>query len=271
MTSPPYSTNLARDSSKRRSRHLQPYLVPQSQLQPILFADMSDDWQDAAFSSRHMHNNRGGKSKRSNFDVRKTFGSYELKCPAFLKLEDVSPEQNSSLELYRLTENGEGVVGEVALPGALNAAMVLAASRESLRRTVEDLEEDENDEDDEEDDDEEDENDSAPTSPSQSRFETFEKNSFRSPKFWLKWSGAPISRTPTTPSSPKASRKVKENADVQTGLGYIVFSGNDCRKFKGTINCEAFGWKDVAITGHKIAARSESDVPVAWGKAGMAM
>jgi hypothetical protein len=271
MTSPPYSTNLARDSSKRRSRHLQPYLVPQSQLQPILFADMSDDWQDAAFSSRHMHNNRGGKSKRSNFDVRKTFGSYELKCPAFLKLEDVSPEQNSSLELYRLTENGEGVVGEVALPGALNAAMVLAASRESLRRTVEDLEEDENDEDDEEDDDEEDENDSAPTSPSQSRFETFEKNSFRSPKFWLKWSGAPISRTPTTPSSPKASRKTKENADVQTGLGYIVFSGNDCRKFKGTINCEAFGWKDVAITGHKIAARSESDVPVAWGKAGMAM
>jgi hypothetical protein len=271
MTSPPYSTNLARDSSKRRSRHLQPYLVPQSQLQPILFADMSDDWQDAAFSSRHMHNNRGGKSKRSNFDVRKTFGSYELKCPAFLKLEDVSPEQNSSLELYRLTENGEGVIGEVALPGALNAAMVLAASRESLRRTVEDLEEDENDEDDKEDDDEEDENDSAPTSPSQSRFETFEKNSFRSPKFWLKWSGAPISRTPTTPSSPKASRKVKENADVQTGLGYIVFSGNDCRKFKGTINCEAFGWKDVAITGHKIAARSESDVPVAWGKAGMAM
>jgi hypothetical protein len=271
MTSPPYSTNLARDSSKRRLRHLQPYLVPQSQLQPILFADMSDDWQDAAFSSRHMHNNRGGKSKRSNFDVRKTFGSYELKCPAFLKLEDVSPEQNASFELYRLTENGEGVVGEIVLPGALNAAVVLAASRESLRRTVEDLEEDENDEDDEEDDDEEDENDSAPTSPSQSRFETFEKNSFRSPKFWLKWSGAPISRTPTTPSSPKASRKVKENADVQTGLGYIVFSGNDCRKFKGTINCEAYGWKDVAITGHKIAARSESDVPVAWGKAGMAM
>jgi hypothetical protein len=233
---------------------------------------MSDDWQDTAFSSRHMHNNRGGKSKRSNFDVRKTFGSYELKCPAFLKLEDVSPEQNASFELYRLTENGEGVVGEVALPGALNAAMVLAASRESLRRTVEGLEEDENDEEDEEDDEEEeDENDSAPTSPSQSRFETFEKNSFRSPKFWLKWSGAPISRTPTTPSSPKASRKVKENADVQTGLGYIVFSGNDCRKFKGTINCEAFGWKDVAITGHKIAARSESDVPVAWGKAGMAM
>jgi hypothetical protein len=235
---------------------------------------MSDDWQDAAFSSRHMHNNRGGKSKRSNFDVRKTFGSYELKCPAFLKLEDVSPEQNASMELYRLTENNGGVVGEVAMPGALNAAVVLAASRESLRRTIEDMEEDENDDQEEEGEEEEeddDDEDSAPTSPAQSRFETFEKNSFRSPKFWFRWSGAPISQTSTTPSSPKASRKTKENADVQTGLGYIVFSGNDCRKFKGTINCEAFGWKDVAITGHKIAARSESDVPVAWGRAGTAM
>jgi hypothetical protein len=240
-----------------------PPIIPFS---PINFTDMSDDWQDAAFSSRHMHNNRGGKSKRSNFDVRKTFGSYELKCPAFLKLEDVSPEQAASLELYRLTENGEGVVGQIAMPGALNAAVVLAASRESLRRTIDDMEEDSDDEADEE----EEDDDSVPDSPSQTRFETFEKNSFRSPKFWLKWSGAPISTT-STPSSPKASRKAKENADVQTGLGYVVFSGNDCRKFKGTINCEAFGWKDVAITGHKIAARSESDVPVAWGRARIAM
>jgi hypothetical protein len=228
---------------------------------------MADDWQDAAFSSRHMHNNRGGgKSKRSNFDVRKTFGSYELKCPAFLKLEDVSPEQSASLELYRMTENGEGVVGEIALPGALNAAVVLAASRESLRRTIEDMEEDDNDEEENEDDEEDHDSDAA----SPNRFETFEKNSFRSPKFWFKWSGAPVCKS-STPTSPKAGKKSKENAEVQTGLGYIVFSGNDCRKFKGTINCETFGWKDVAITGHKIAARSESDVPVAWGQAGMAM
>jgi hypothetical protein len=227
---------------------------------------MADDWQDAAFSSRHMHNNRGGgKSKRSNFDVRKTFGSYELKCPAFLKLENVSSEQSASLELYRLTENGEGVVGEIALPGALNAAVVLAASRESLRRTVEDMEEDEEDEEAEED--EDNDSDASDTAP-QNRFETFEKNSFRSPKFWFRWSGAPVCKSP---ESPKASKKSKANADVETGLGYIVFSGNDCRKFKGTLNCDTLGWKDVAITGHKIAARSESDVPVAWGRAGMAM
>jgi hypothetical protein len=221
---------------------------------------MNDDWQDAAFSSRHMHNNRGNKSKRSTFDVRKTFGSYEVKCPAWQKLGDVSSDQAASLELYRMTENGEGVVGELTMPGALRAAVVLAASRESLRRTVETVEDEEDGED--EDDDEEEENEEA------NRFETFEKNSFRSPKFWFRWSGTPTSQRP---SSPKLSRKASESDDAETGLGYIVFVGNDCRKFKGTLNCEALSWKDVAITGHKIAARSESDVPVAWGRGRVAM
>jgi hypothetical protein len=221
---------------------------------------MSDDWQDTAFSSRHMHNRRGSKSKRSTFDVRKTFGSYEIKCPAWQKLDDVASDQAASLELYRLTENGEGVVGQLGLPGALDAAVVLAASRESLRRTVETVEDDE-DEDDDDDDEEEDEE-------QPNRFETFEKNSFRSPKFWFRWSGTPASQRP---SSPKLSRKASEGDDVETGLGYIVFAGNDCRKFKGTLNCEALGWKDVAITGHKIAARSESDVPVVWGRGRVAV
>jgi hypothetical protein len=223
---------------------------------------MGDDWQDAAFSSRHMHNNRGNKSKRSTFDVRKTFGSYEVKCPAWQKLENISSDRSASLELYRLTENGEGVVGQLQMPSAFDAAVVLAASRESLRRTIETVE-DEESQDDEEDDDEEEEDDE-----SQSRFETFEKNSFRSPKFWFKWSGTLPAKPP---SSPKLSRKASEGDDVETGLGYIVFAGNDCRKFKGTLNCEAYGWKDVAITGHKIAARSESDVPVAWGPGRVAM
>jgi hypothetical protein len=218
---------------------------------------MGDDWQDAAFSSRHMHNNRGNKSKRSTFDVRKTFGSYEVKCSAWQKLDNISSDRPASLELYRLTEKGEGVVGQLQMPGAIDVAVVLAASRESLRRTVETVEGEEDEDEDEEEDNEE-----------QSRFETFEKNSFRSPKFWLRWSGT---LTAKPPSSPKLSRKASEDDDVETGLGYIVFAGNDCRKFKGTLNCEAYGWKDVAITGHKIAARSESDVPVVWGRGRIAM
>ena len=102
-----------------------------------------DDWQDAAFSSRHMHNRngRGSKSKHTAaFDVRKTFASYSVKCPAWQKAlsanGDAPPEQDASLELYRLTEGGEGVVGRLSLPGVLQASVILAGSRDSLRRTI---------------------------------------------------------------------------------------------------------------------------------------
>ncbi|KAH8711946.1 hypothetical protein GQ44DRAFT_689926 [Phaeosphaeriaceae sp. PMI808] len=214
---------------------------------------MGDDWQDAAFSSRHIHNRvqdrRNSKSKP--FDVRKTFGTYTIKCGAWQKLDDVQSEATASLETYRLTENGEGVVGVLDLPGALRAAVVMAASRASLRQIVEEMESgnEEAQEDDEDDDSNTDEHE-------QDRFETFEKNSFRSPKFWFRWSGEP--------SRSKSKAGGNGNADLETGLGYIVFCGNDCRKFKGTINCASFGWKDVAIAGNKVASRSESDVMVTW-------
>jgi hypothetical protein len=229
---------------------------------------MSDDWQDAAFSSRHMHNSRGVKSKRSAFDVRKTFGSYSITCPAWQKLENVSSEQTASLELYRLTENREGVVGTLWLPGALEAAVILAASRKSLKRIVDGLEEevdedgaDEGGEAEEEDDDEDD-------AVEQDRFETFEKNSFRSPKFWFAWNGTSGLKA----SSAGAERGESASEDkAETGLGYVVFAGNECRKFKGTINWARPGWKDVSIAGQKIAGRSESDVPVVWGEGHVAV
>ncbi|KAH7381440.1 catalase [Phaeosphaeria sp. MPI-PUGE-AT-0046c] len=230
---------------------------------------MSDDWQDAAFSSRHMHNRRGSKSTRGTFDVRKAYGTYEVKCPAWQKLDSVSTDDAASMELYRLTENQEGVVGEIALPGALRAAILLAGSRQSLRRTIEEMEETS----DEEEDGEENASEEDDASPERNRFETFEKNSFRTPKFWFRWSGSPTNTTTTAPSSPKAAAAKSDStsSEVETGMGYVVFSGNDCRKFKGTISCDAFGWKDVAISGQKVAGRSESDVPVAWGRGAIAM
>lgn len=223
---------------------------------------MDDSWQDAAFSSRHMHNRKQRGSKSKCFDVRKTFGSYSVKCASWQRIDDVSADASASLELYRLTENGEGVVGQLALPGALRAAVVLAGSRESLRRTVDEMEGDEGEDEDDEEENESEED--LPESPMQTRFDTFEKNSFRSPKFWLRWSG-----TPTTQDESKGAKSSQD--DVDTGLGYVVFSGNDCQKFKGTLNCVALSWKDVALTGHKISGRSESDVPVAWGKNGAAV
>jgi hypothetical protein len=226
-----------------------------------------DDWQDAAFSTRHMHNRTGrsGKSKHTSaFDVRKTFASYSVKCPAWQKAlgvnGDAQPEQDASLELYRLTDGGEGVVGQLSLPGLLQASVILAGSRDSLRRTIAEVEPDESNEEEEEDDDDDESDNTEPESPERSRFETFEKNSFRSPKFWFRWSGSP------TDSSHSAS---KEADNHETELGYIVFSGNDCRKFKGTINCTSLKWKNVAVTGHKLVARSPSDTQVTWGKAGV--
>ena len=229
-----------------------------------------DDWQDAAFSTRHMHNRTGrsGKPKHTSaFDVRKTFASYSVKCPAWQKAlgtnGDAQPEQDASLELYRLTEGGEGVVGQLSLPGLLQASVILAGSRDSLRRPIAEVEPDEpneNGDENDEDDQEDDSDDIEPESPEKTRFETFEKNSFRSPKFWFRWSGDP------TESSQSAS---KGTGNHETELGYIVFSGNDCRKFKGTINCTSLKWKNVAITGHKLVARSTSDAQVTWGKAGV--
>ncbi|KAI5200106.1 hypothetical protein E4T39_05855 [Aureobasidium subglaciale] len=233
---------------------------------------MDNDWQETAFSTRHMHNRQNrnnpskssGKSKRNTFDVRKTFGSYSCKCPSWFKVYNESrtegqKEEDAVLELYRLTKDGRGVVGEISLPGVMRAAVVLVASRKVLKEFLECVEVAEEDRDgtkeenangEEEDDEEEEEEEESGEEPGNDRFETFEKNSFREPKFWLRWSGVISS---------------EETEKAESGLGYIIFPSNDCRKFKGTLNCASLEWKDVALSGHKIAPRSESDIPVAWG------
>ncbi|KAF2852843.1 hypothetical protein T440DRAFT_497354 [Plenodomus tracheiphilus IPT5] len=220
---------------------------------------MDDDWQEAAFSTRHMHNRVGahGKAKKTRaFD-----------CAAWRKTLDATqqglPEQSASLEIYRLTENGEGVVGELSLPSLLHAPVILAASRISLRRTISNIQHDMPGQDADagtteylqENSDEENDSNLDETNPEKDRFKTFEKNSFRSPKFWFQWS----STLDTNDSNVSMQAKV-----VQTGLGYIVFTGNNCNKFKGSINCNSLGWKDVSIIGHKVAARSATDIPVIW-------
>jgi hypothetical protein len=242
---------------------------------------MDDSWQETAFSTRHMHNrqsrNNGtktggsGKSKRTTFDIRKAFGTYTIKCPSWYKLyNEIEPGESKDavLELYRLTECGRGVVGEMSLPGVIRAAVLLAASRKSLQGILDVLEpvkevgkdevEDEEkkaekkDDEDSDDEEEEEEEESEEEEPEPNRFETFEKNSFREPKFWLRWNGVL--------ESPAVGEEKAES-----GLGYIIFPSNDCRKFKGTLNCASLEWKDVAFSGHKLASRSESDIPVSWG------
>ncbi|KAL1593318.1 hypothetical protein SLS60_010926 [Paraconiothyrium brasiliense] len=221
---------------------------------------MDDDWQSEVLTSRHMHNRVHNKPNRRNrpFDVHKTFGSYTCKCAAWQSKQDERIQQQEiTLELYRLTPNEEGIVGELKFPGTLEAAVILAASRASLDTAVseveaEAIEEDGRDEgqgDDENEASDAEDHENEQDSEEPARFRRFEKNSFRVPKFWLRWSGM-----------------VEGSEVVTSDLGYVVFSGTDCRKFKGTITCGPRGWKDVAISGHRIAGRGASDVPVRWNE-----
>ncbi|RKL34169.1 hypothetical protein BFJ72_g9656 [Fusarium proliferatum] len=79
------------------------------------------------------------------------------------------------------------------------------------------------------------------------RSENFEKNTFRQPKFWLSWRGNVLVKT----QSGAASEDHSPLDAIQSGIGYIVFTGNKYQKFKGTISCDLLGWDNVAITGWK--------------------
>ncbi|KAJ4330414.1 hypothetical protein N0V87_010018 [Didymella glomerata] len=262
-----------------------------------------DDWQDHALSTRHMHNRNSrrasGKGKKgAAFDVRKTFGEYEVKCASWERalgeLEDNDRnDEEAGLELLRLTEDGQGVLGELVLPGLLRAAIVLAASRKTLTVITRHLSGEDQDDEDEDGDSEGDDDDDEDDEEAPNRFDTFEKNSFRSPKFWLAWNGTlTLPKEDSPPPSPSLARKgtlpsdspppsptlqrtgssfpppkptsVSTQQSNAEGLGYVTFTGNDCRKFKGTLNCKELGWKDIAFSGFKSVSRSESDRQVLW-------
>ncbi|KAF4446583.1 catalase [Fusarium austroafricanum] len=79
------------------------------------------------------------------------------------------------------------------------------------------------------------------------RFNSFEKNTFRQPKFWLSWRG----RLLVSPTSDLTLEQDSDRHEIQSGMGYLVFTGNKCQKFHGIISCDVLGWKDVALNGWK--------------------
>ncbi|KAJ9658687.1 hypothetical protein H2198_003565 [Neophaeococcomyces mojaviensis] len=248
-----------------------------------------DAWQDAAFSNRHLHNRIGkgwgGKGARSGatFDVTKTFGTYEVKCPSAEKIstDKVTGLNSSKLEIFRLNEKRNAIVGELTLSHVLHATVLFAGSRRIMNSVVanlyEQLASSEVDEDadvvdavdtavrisaesEQEDEEAEASEEQGKVDESQHEgsaskdFRTFEKNSFRSPKFWLRWQGQVL--------RPQGVKTMSDT--VETDSGYLVFSGNDCHKFQGTISCEALGWDNVKITGWKTASKSTRDTAVGW-------
>ncbi|KAK7733039.1 hypothetical protein SLS53_008368 [Cytospora paraplurivora] len=273
-----------------------------------------DDWQDAAFNTRHLHNrnDRGGQggNSRHEFQPNNTFGSHLVKCAVMEKLQVDAPDLVPSgpkskkrrgsrgevvLEVYRLTDDEDGLLGSLTVAGVLEASVVFAGSRKLLWKiwqqlggkgsgeVAADLEttdskgksrehvgiagdktsprEDESGDEEEgsSDDDEVQSRSSSLDSEERQRRRaaTFEKNSFRHPKFWFRWQGD-MADDQTTSSK-------AEGTSVH-GSGYIVFSGNDCKRFQGTITSEQLGWNNVKMSGWKARPQPERDFEVQWAE-----
>lgn len=289
------------------------------------------DWQDAAFNTRHLHNrlDRGGQSgnTRHEFQVRNTFGTHLVKCATLDKLQGSSTaarnknggggsgamtasktRRSSSsssskgkgsgskdvvLDIYRLTDDQDGLLGALRCPGVFVATVVFAGSRKGLWKITHGLggddlvssttllatngslstakEEDKKDdgdqeetsssEDDDDDDDEEADGPSSREARQRRRVANFEKNSFRQPKFWFRWQGHVVDQDDLPP--PLAGLGVAGGSKVH-GSGYVVFSGNDCKRFQGTLTSEQLAWNNARMTGFKTKPQPERDFEIQW-------
>lgn len=298
--------------------------------------DNDNDWQDAAFNTRHLHNrnDRGGRGqKRHEFQVSSMFGTHLIKCPAIDRLQADSAHSAAAgagssnkakrrrssasgevvLEIYRLTDDEDGLLASLKSAGVIDATVVFAGSRKLLwriwsqlggtgaadsgdaeakgKKTAERMaglpngkgpsgrggrggrgrgqasrageeEEEEEGEGSDDDDDDDDEMQSISSSVDSEerqrrRTSTFEKNSFRHPKFWFRWQGQ------LSDEASAAADMGDGGCDVH-GSGYIVFSGNDCKRFQGTMTSEQLAWNNVKMSGWKAKPQPERDFEVEW-------
>lgn len=228
---------------------------------------MADDWQEAAFSNRHTHNRggqrgKGGKANSHGFNVDKTFGTYEIKSHRFPSIPE-GETKTAKLEVYTLNDQENALIGELFIPGCMTANVLMAGSRKVMKQAIRDLvekdEPEELDPDEEangndaeaqsESEDEEDDSDDEERKERQ-KAQEFEKNSFRSPKFWMKWQGQLLGD--------------HAGDEILTDGGYIVFSGNACEKFDGTLSCKKPGWKNIKFQGWKTKGMSARDFEIDW-------
>ena len=229
---------------------------------------------DSAFQSRRFaHGKSKGKSGRGSgrggggaskpFNPLAALGQYEVSLGA-----GPSTSQHA-FEIHELTESETGLVGTFDF-AKLSGMFVLAGSRKQLADIITGLEDDDVDEDkDESDDDNGEDQDSQGEDDAESgnepepsaielqdekvnrRARAFEKNSFRNPKFWMKWKSTPSIDNDDQPSQ------------VETDMGYVVFTNNECDKFEGTITCPSLDWKQLKLKGRKVHSKGRS-CPVSW-------
>ena len=233
-----------------------------------------DDPIDSAFQSRRFAHGkakgksgrgpgRGGGNASKPFNPLAALGRYEVSLGA-----GPSTSQHA-FEVHELTGSETGLVGTFDFE-KLSGMFILAGSRKQLADIITGLEESDDDDEEDEDDDEEnqgsqdDEDEESENEPSaielqdeklNRRAQAFEKNSFRNPKFWMRWKGTPSVDNDDTPKQ------------VETDMGYLVFTNNECDKFEGTITCPSLDWKQLKLKGRKVHSKGRS-CPVSWNDLG---
>jgi hypothetical protein len=231
---------------------------------------------DSAFQSRRFtHGKSKGKSGRGSgrggggaskpFNPLAALGRYEVSLGAG------SPTSQYDFEIHELTESETGLVGTFDF-AKLNGMFILAGSRKQLADIITRFEEGDDDDGDDDGDDHDGEgqdskgDDDAESEDEPSaielqdqklnrRAQAFEKNSFRNPKFWMRWKGTPAVEIDNTPNQ------------VETDMGYLVFTNNECDKFEGTITCPSLDWKQLKLKGRKVHSKGRS-CPTSWNGLG---
>ena len=230
---------------------------------------------DSAFQSRRFtHGKSKGKSGRGSgrggggaskpFNPLAALGRYEVSLGAG------PPTSQHDFEIHELTGSETGLVGTFDF-AKLSGMFILAGSRKQLADIITGFEEGDDDDDDDGDDHEGKDQDSKGDDDAESedepsaielqdqklnrRAQAFEKNSFRNPKFWMRWKGTPEVENDNTTNQ------------VETDMGYLVFTNNECDKFEGTITCPSLDWKQLKLKGRKVHSKGRS-CPTSWNDLG---
>ncbi|KAK5108091.1 hypothetical protein LTR62_008808 [Meristemomyces frigidus] len=258
---------------------------------------MDEDWQDLALNHRrlpHGKSKKGGKASGRHgeavFNPKQAITRYRLTTENVVANDhipkasggDQTAEIDAQFEIHGFTETPGGYVASlVNSEHTFRAAVFLAGSRKLLGEIIQAEDDKKSSEDDDDDDDgdaedesEEDENEDPNEDDDETeelselekqdnhhnlRTRAFEKNSFRQPKFWFRYQAEITLRSSSTQ---------RETIREQNG-GYVVFATHECRRFSGTIDCRALGWKEVGIAGVREGRRGETRPLFAWGEFGM--
>lgn len=237
---------------------------------------MDDPIDSAFYSRRFAHGKSKSKSGRSGgvtkpFNPLATLGRYEVTLGAG------SSASQHALEIHELTEGETGLVGTFDF-AKLTGMFALAGSRKGLAEIVAGLEEEGSEHDDDGTEDgggeegHESDSDAKDGEYERSALElqdealnrrarAFEKNSFRNPKFWMRWKGTKLAAHVADGADQDIERKGLKQVD--SDMGYLVFANNACDRFEGTITCPSLDWKQLKMKGRKIHSNARS-CPMSW-------